>query len=312
MKASVSIDLGKIGILFLLISFPVIVWSQTERPQFSIESLIQWNTMELVSTVKLDMASAGLRLPTGRAHGEELLSVEFPRIVAPFLFSIPVDSSTTIETIIQQGQLSMLDIDTLVENANKSTAVLDFSRNSLNRRIAIPLTGLASYLVRHQVPSTLPRLLIPQAVKDYTGIIIFAQDPLPIHGRQSTARLNPCLFPKIWDSDMNLIFERNMVFPEVAKNRGIVRYTSSDRVLLPTPSGLGQELQDLVGDRPLRILADKVFGKLPTDPVISKTDAQTILSSENNRRLLQEGRVVIVIDNSLLVQNFTVPKDSVP
>lgn len=297
----------KIGALCLVFCLNGILFAQTASPRFSIASVLRWDTLELNSTVKLDMGSAGLQLPTGRAHGEELLDIEFPRIVSPYLFSIPVDSTITIETAIQQGQLSILDMDLLVGSANKSPAVLDLAQNSLNQNVTVLLTGLSALLVRHTVPASLPRPLIPQTSKNYTGIVIFAQETLPIYGRQGSARLTPCLFPKIWDSEGSLVYEKNMVYPDIAKSRGIVRYSTANQVLQQTPSGIAPALQDLIGERPLRILADKVFGKLPTDPVISKEDALVLLSSDNNRRLLNEGRVVIIIAPELLVQNFTSP-----
>jgi hypothetical protein len=55
-----------------------------------------------------------------------------------------------------------------------------------------------------------------------------------------------------------------------------------------------------VGSNPLRILAREVFGLNPTDPVIDREDALKILSSENNRRLLREGRVVLVLNETKL------------
>ncbi|AEJ19980.1 hypothetical protein [Gracilinema caldarium] len=298
--------------LFICIGFNSILSAQSESAKFSIEPVLQWHTMEIVSTVKLDMNSAGLQLPTGRAHGEELLDVEFPRIISPYLFTIPIDSTTTIEIAIQQGQLSILDIDKLVRTATKFPTILDLTNNSLNRKILVPLQELLALLVRHHVPATLPHPLVTQTTKVYTGVIIFAQERLPIYGRQDSAYLRPCLFPKVWDTEGTLVYERNMVSPEIAKTRGIAKYTTIDQVLQQTPSGISPYLQELVGDRPLKILADKIYGKLPTDPVISKDDAIILYSSDNNRRLLTEGRVVIVLAPELLIQTFTFSNTSSP
>jgi hypothetical protein len=55
-----------------------------------------------------------------------------------------------------------------------------------------------------------------------------------------------------------------------------------------------------VGSNPLRIIARGVFGIDPTDPVIDRDDALLILSTENNRRLLREGRVVLVLNEGKL------------
>jgi hypothetical protein len=55
-----------------------------------------------------------------------------------------------------------------------------------------------------------------------------------------------------------------------------------------------------VGNNPLKIIARGSFGVRPTDPVIDKDDALLILSSETNRQLLREGRVIIVLNQEKL------------
>jgi hypothetical protein len=129
---------------------------------------------------------------------------------------------------------------------------------------------------------------------------------LPIHGRNASSLVHPCLFPKIWDTEMNLIYERNMTDPALTGtgSRSVVRYTQQENILRPTPSGLDDELISLVGERPLRIFARSVFGVVPTDPIIDRADAMLILSNENNRRLLREGRVVFVIHESMFTREF--------
>ena len=99
---------------------------------------------------------------------------------------------------------------------------------------------------------------------------------------------------------MNLIYERSMMNTGIARSAAMVRYVSSSSVFRPTPSGLSPELAELVGNNPLRIIARGVYGIRPTDPVIDREDALLILSSEENLRLLREGRVAIMVDKSVL------------
>jgi hypothetical protein len=66
------------------------------------------------------------------------------------------------------------------------------------------------------------------------------------------------------------------------------------------PSGLSKEISSIVGEYPLRIFAKGVFGMKPTDPIINTDDALLIMSSEVNRNLLREGRLVIIVDDSML------------
>jgi hypothetical protein len=119
----------------------------------------------------------------------------------------------------------------------------------------------------------------------------------------SAAMPVPCLFPKIWDTEMNLIYDRNMLEPQFEGT--IVRYTTAQNIFQKNPSGLSEELQKVVGDRPLRIFAQGVFGIKPTDLIIERSDAMTIISSEENRRLLSQGKVVFVFDESVLRYEFS-------
>jgi hypothetical protein len=99
---------------------------------------------------------------------------------------------------------------------------------------------------------------------------------------------------------MNLIYERNMFAPELRGEKLMVSYAGPDNIFRPGSSGLAGELAALVGPNPLRIFAREVFGIYPTDPIIDREDALKILSSDNNRRLLREGRVLFILNEEML------------
>jgi hypothetical protein len=99
---------------------------------------------------------------------------------------------------------------------------------------------------------------------------------------------------------MDLVYERNMFDPGIKEVSLMVRYTTMENIFRPTPSGLEGELAALAGTNPLRIFAREVFGINPTDLVIDREDALKITSTENNRRLLRDGRVVLVLNEKTL------------
>ncbi len=86
---------------------------------------------------------------------------------------------------------------------------------------------------------------------------------------------------------MNTILERNIVEPDAIRRWGIVGYTDD----LATAA-----LEERTGDNPLRIAAMGVFGTARTDLIISREEALRILALPENRALLKEGRVVVVVD----------------
>lgn len=285
----------KYGFLVLCIFFMLQALHSMDG-HISFDYTFNWDSFELKTDARLDFTAAGLELPGGRAQAEEMVDMEFPRKARPFLIEIPVDSSSELETHINQGLYSLYALDSTISAARKSAPSLTRDLQKLSVSYTIDLKKIIASLIRHTHPSPIPRTLIPTASRSYTGIIIFADGSLPVHGRAGTSRAEPCLFPKIWDSEMNLIYERNMVDPVLAKERGIVRYASEAQVLADTPSGITPQLQELVGNDPMRILARSLFGIRTTDIVIDRDDALALISREENRQLLREGRLVIVVD----------------
>ncbi|MDR1306968.1 MAG: polymerase [Treponema sp.] len=259
---------------------------------------IDWDRMELNALVTLDLEGAGIRLPAGRARAEALLEEDGPELALPFIMDLQADSSATLRVLVDRGELSLHDAASLAREAAESVPpVISADLSSMSVRYTYSLAAISGRLMRHTRPRDIQAPLIPSPADNYTGVIVIADETLPVHGKQTGALVRPCLFPKIWDSAMNLIYERNMIDPGYA---GMVRYAVRDAVTAPSPSGLDEALVSLVGTNPLRIMARSVFGAVPTDPVIDREDALLILSTENNRRLLREGRVALILNRETL------------
>jgi hypothetical protein len=256
----------------------------------------------LSAAISLNLASAGIKLPTGRIQAEEILSAEWPALIRPYLLKLQVDSSSAVEDLMNRGEITLAEMDNISLEAVKIPPSLSADLAFITGRYTVPLTGISAALIRYRRVVDPVRPMVPSPAADYTGIIIIADTELPIHGRNTSALVRPCIFPKIWDTDMNLIYEKNMTDSAITSSlsRTLVRYTGAETIFRSTPSGLDESLVQLVGTNPVRILARAVFGSTPTDPVIDREDALAIISSENNRRLLREGRVAIVLNESVL------------
>lgn len=283
---------------------PLFVPLFAQSPKVDITNSIAWDNQQVTASVSLDLVSAGITFPSGRAQAEEILDREFPRLVQNALASILIDSSSTIMDIINRNEYSLYDLSNTALSAKKIPSSLSLDMQSMTSVYTIDLKNIRSGLVKHRRAADVPSTIIPVPSRTYTGIIIFADTESNIHGRQSKALPVPCMFPKIWDSEMNLIFERNMVNPAIARNQGIVAYTNADAVFRETPSGMNDDLMQLVGNNPLRIIAQGVFGTNPTDPIINRDDALIIISNEENRKLLQEGKIVIILDESVIKEDL--------
>jgi len=266
-----------------------------------ITGAVEWDTLLLKSTVSVDLAKAGIKLPSGRTQGEALISSGYLTLIQPGIMGLQVDSSTTIADLIIKGEFGVMDTENFALKAQSVPPALSPDLRKITASYTMNLTDLSAALLRHNKPSPVLRTLIPATSAQYTGIIIIASDNLPLYGMRSTALAVPCLFPKIWDSDMNLIYERNML--ETRENT-MVRYAPLKSIFQDNPSGLAQEIVDVAGNRPLRIFATGLYGLNPTDLIIDKKDSFLIISSADNRRLLSEGRVVFILNDSVLKNTF--------
>jgi len=278
-------------------------WSQENQVRFVTSGSVNWLQKEMNAQVSFDLAQAGIKLPAGRLMGEETLSEAYPRLLRPHILSIKLDSGSLVRNLVDNGEISLEDIDRISLEAVEATS-LSADLSQMIGRYTISVGRISSLLIKHRGALEPPRPLIPVQTADYTGIIIIATEELPVRGRRAQALAEPCLFPKIWDTGMNLIYERNMF---ESRDNPMIRYALEENIFRPTPSGLDGELALMAGSNPLRILAREVYGIYPTDLVIDQSDALKILSSENNRRLLREGRVILVLNNAQLQRNIIAP-----
>jgi len=296
-------------ILLILVFFSVFtVFGQGKvavKDTASISGSVEWDTLRINAVVSLNLAQAGIKLPAGRTQGEYLLNSSYFELIQPCLLELQADSSSTIADLLDRGEITLAQAEAIARSANLVAPALSPDLKNITTSVTLPISNISAALPRHSRPTPVSRILNPISTARYTGIIIIALDELPIHGMKKTAMPVPCLFPKIWDSDMNLIYERYMLEPKL-QERGVtmVRYSAAKNIYQKNPSGLSDELREIVGDRPLRIFARGVFGIKPTDLIIERSDALTIISTEENRRLLTQGKVVFILDESVLRRQF--------
>lgn len=269
--------------------------------KISITSEVEWDDFQLRAAVTLDLASANIRLPSGRTQAENILTANYLNLIRPNIFKLQVDSSSTIGDLVDRGELKLQEADSFALAAVSVPVSLSADMKNISANFTLPLSNISAALIRHRQSAEIMRTLNPVTTAQYTGIIIIAYDDVPVHGQKTAAKAVPCLFPKIWDTDMNLIYERNMLEQGITS---MVHYAKKESIFQSTPSGLTSKLTEIVGDKPLRIFARGVFGVKPTDLIIDSSDALSIISSNENRALLSKGRVVIILDDSVLKSEF--------
>jgi hypothetical protein len=103
----------------------------------------------------------------------------------------------------------------------------------------------------------------------------------------------PAISPRVLDEDHRVVFSKDFVDPESFLRHGAVRYTSD-----PFYKGL----EDRVGKNPLRVVALADPKTIETDITISNEESRALLKNEVSRASLSRGRVIIIIDDSVILQ----------
>ena len=289
MKHSVSLTVFVLCALAFCYGYPSGMESQTVQ---------NWETAQVDSKITIDLNKSGLYLPTDRNAAIRLIQQNRSSLLKNAYLSILVDSSHRIGNYLAEEKISFTDINTVINNGKSTAPILSQELQTAIIYHQNPLQELANLFVKHNAPYTPSFFPFGTASKVYTGILIDARGQLPVHGEYSSEQLNPCLFPKIWNKNMNLIYEKNIVDPDQAKKHSIVLYTGTlDE----------SEYRGRIGTEPLRIIARGVFGDNRTDPIISNEDAERILAKKENIELLRQGKIVIVCDKDTLQVSPTYP-----
>ena len=279
-----------------LLSFSIIL--SLSAQSVSSESTVDWTNRTFTSTLNLDMKQANLSFPTGKNTASNRMNSQLPLLIKDPLLSLKVDSSYTLNDMIVNDLLSFDSITSIIETGTKSPAIFSQTGLALNMNHQMNLANIGILMIKHRYPYSPKEPIQQVASRKYTGIIIDARGSLPVQGEFVQDQVDPCFFPTVWDDDMNLLYKKNMTNAAIAQKEGIVHYDYSDDE---------SRYQDRIGNDPLRIRARKVYGINRTDPIISRNDALKILSIPENIQLLNEGRVVILLDQERLIHPVATP-----
>lgn len=262
-------------------------------------SYVNWNTQMFSSKVSLDVVKAGIPMPSGKVSSVNRIQMQLPVLIKDPLLSIYVDDQKTLGDLVLEGSLTLEELTRIIDNAKQTPAVFASGTNNLLTEHFIDLKNISALLIKHKTPYTQQRPIDSIATRNYTGIIIDARGLLPVQGEFVESKTSPCLFPRIWNDKMQLMYERNMVNPEIAKESMIVEYGSKTNI---------KDYKNRTGDSPLWITAKKVYGQNRCDPVISWEDYLRITSNEHNLNLLKEGKIVIILDDDEINHAVTIPE----
>lgn len=268
--------------------------AQTRKPLISSSSVIDWSKSTFISDVELDTEGAGISMPSGKRAAVNFIETKLPELIKEPLLSLYVNSNQQIGDLVLSNDITLEQVTKIIDEGKKSPGIFTNGTLTLQTTHTINLKEISSLMIKHHFPYENAKPIDNISSRVYTGIIIDARGELDVHGEFMTDSVYPCFFPQIWDEHMNLIYERNMGDPDSEFKNGMIGYDWRDDE---------SSYHARIGSDPLHIKARKVYGHLRTDPVISREDALKILSVPENVKLLQEGKVIILLDK----ENLTYP-----
>ncbi len=265
--------------------------AQTGISAIAAKTTIRWDVESVRSVITLDARKAGIALPTDRDEALRAFDTEMPSILKDAFFSILLDSSRRLGDAIETESIPLEGLFGVIDAGKRVPPYFSPDLRTVSTTHEVSLGDITSLFISHKNPYEPKPKLEATRSRPYTGILIDARGALPVHGEYVTDSLNPCLLPRVWNEDMDLVYEKNMVLPEIATKAGLAHYTAETDET---------SYRDRIGADPLRIVAREVFGQYRTDPVISRLDSLKILNIPENRALLRQGKVVILCDRAAL------------
>jgi hypothetical protein len=259
------------------------------EPDFTVGSAVDWAaaTVTMEITHKLDPTRASL--VRAKEDAETDIDGRLPDFLSRAVAPLMVDSSHTLGDLLGADPGLFAKFNALDLGARRDQLFLSPDFSSLVARYSLPLfgeRGVASPLYPSRA-TPLKRRLGWVATRKFSGLLIYAQGPLPEVGSSRTSQARPALFPRLWDEQMSLVLDKDMCAPEALAKWGMVGYAlapDEDAAVLRA------------GNVPLRLAARGVFGDKATDIVIPTEGALQLLTVPENLTLLREGRIVIVYD----------------
>lgn len=266
-------------------------------PGLRTSGVLDWTigTIEMSFEAPLDPRSRNA--PAEAHYREHRIRRELPALMEGVLSSILFDSSRTVGDVLESRPGLIADLHQVGEDMSPLFSRVAKDLSKIEVTYSLDLYPTVIQTIHHPVaPRPLPRVLGWHATDEFSGLVILARSPLPVRGEEESTLLRPALLPRIMDTTLSPVLTAEHIHPDVFTDRGVVSYTTS---LDP------EDWEAVVGTSPLRILARETFGINRTDIIVNQRDAARLLSTEANRRVLAEGRVLVILDPGTVRQDFS-------
>jgi hypothetical protein len=254
--------------------------------------------LRLQITVRLDLDR--LQFPEARRAAEKQAEEGRGDLFLDAFSGVTLDSSETVGQFLADSdkilfQRRVVDaLPALCAAGVKAVSVVsdDFKSVSVVYEYSFyGAGGLLAPFVAQDQPLPLPAMPGYYATRPFSGLVIDARGQIAGFGKNTKVSCKPALFPRIFylsaRQTIEPVLDMTMADPRAIRKWGMVGYARSADKGAYAPRA---------GSDPLAVVAFAVYGTNDTDLVISEDAARLLLSNEENRELLRQGKIVVIID----------------
>ena len=255
--------------------------------QFRLESAVDW--VERLLNIELSVPIEKLELQT-RYHVNGVIESNFSVWLYNAVQNLQVDSKRTLKDF--WGSDILKNPYTFLKGILKNEFSVFYPNLRAFRtiyKINIYPDLIQIWVNDHFQHEELLSAIINEAATEFSGLIIYVRDNLPIRGEPyHMAKLKPALFPRLYSEDLNLILSYHNVEKQALLQHGMFNYDIEPNA---------KKYKDLIGNFPLRIVAHELFGSARTDLIISNSDAMKLLENLHIREIMQQGRILVLYES---------------
>ena len=266
------------------------VFPVSALPEIITETALSWATGDVTISATAEIPQSATNITSERFRITESIDRNLTEIVTEAFSTIYLDSQQTLKDGFSADSRMMERFDTLNLAKTRVSSSMGLRLDSVTNIYKYNIfSELIPILIKHKRPAPAPELLNYEPTAEFSGIVIYAVDTLPFYGEKKSGQLNPAIFPKIFNQNMDLVASASMADPEYLQKWGFILYTDSYNE---------KQMEERIGRYPFRTTAEGIFGNNRTDILITDEAARKILYNKANRRLIEEGRIVVIISES--------------
>lgn len=263
------------------------LYSGEINQNLSVSSTMDWQAGQITITALLHFETPGLL--KNRTVGENILQESLPLILTSAIAPLQVTSSENVAGIFESHPELYNSVSRIILSLNREYCKITLDQRSMECRWILPVnSGLIPVLLTYREQIPVPEDIRWSSSESFTGIVIYAAEPLNTHGTDRIQSLIPVLLPQIYNESMQLVFDPGMVQKSLLMTEGPVYYSEEIE---------NRDITGRVGHYPLMITARKLFGEIPGDIILSDQDVRRILGTPHNRELIEAGKIIIIYKN---------------